>query len=339
MKDNSASKTGSRRISWPRRLKNHWVSHNQNTLHLSLGAFFAGLFAVGALLRSKSGMEASLLPGRLKTMGFGGLLLVLLLVFLHMNLHGTDRFLHHFRDTGNLPTGQMRQVSFFCMILFLTAALLCMAGAAAALPALWTAFTSLFSERSDIASPEADALLFPESPADTPDLSALTEKAGSTPSWLPVLEFLMTLAALLIIAALVCLLLYNLAHRLYSFLLRRREWDDDEKVFLKPTLIPLASPKEPSASKTSKRKLSFSRPSSFRDEIRREYRRTIRTGMKKQKNHPAPWAAPAELEASAGCSDHVLHRIYEKARYAPDPCTREDLDAVRRSKASRHDPT
>lgn len=332
MKDKTGSKISQpdvSRIFWSRRLKNHWVSHSQDVFHLLLGVFFLGLFAVGTLIQSSCGTEPAPLSRLLQRAGFCGLFLVLLLTFLHMNLHGTDRFLHHFRDTGNLPAGQMHQVSSLCMVLFLTAAVIFMAGAAAAMPLFGALIASLFSGRSAASSPEAEILPFPDAPVDTPDLSTLAVQAGEPPSWLPILESVMTFVAMLTAAALVCILLYRLVRRLCSFLLRDREWDDDEKTFLKPTLLSLTPPEDQPLSGSQRSILPFSRPSSYRDAIRREYRRAIHHGLKANKGTARPGDSPAELEAAAGGCDPILHQIYEKARYAPGSRTREDLNAVR----------
>lgn len=332
MKDNNSSlpfKTAKLRISWLRRLKNYWVSHNQNTLHISLGILFLCLSAVGALIRSTSGMEASALPLRLERIGFWGLFLVLLLAFLHMNLHGADRFLHHFRDTSNLPVGQMRQVAFFCMLTFLAAAAVCMTASAFALPHLGTWIASLFSGRAS-ASPEPEAVSVSGVHMDTPDLSALAEEAGAAPAWLPVLEAVMNAAALAIAAALALALFWQAARRICEFLTRKQQWDDDEKVYLTPSLLPLASPdsEKPGA---KRRILSVLRPASYRDAIRKEYRKVIRRGLRTKKLSAAPGASPSELEAAAGCRDDRMHQAYEKARYSSAECTGRDLDAMRRA--------
>lgn len=325
------SKSDAPKIFWHRRLINHWVSRSQDVFHLLLGVFFLGLFAVGTLVQSSYGAEPAPLSLLLRRTGFFGLFLVLLLAFLHMNLHGTDRFLHHFRDTSNLPVGQMRQVTSFCMILFLTAAVFFMAGTAAAMPALRALIASWFSGRPISRSPEPEMMPFPDTPMDTPDLTALADQAGEPPAWLPILESVMTSAAMLAAAALVFILLYRLARRLCTFLLRDRKWDDDEKTYLKPTLLSLTPPEDQPFSKAQRRILSFSRPSSYHDAIRREYRRTILHGLKTKKADARPGDSPAELEDAAGCCEPVLHQIYEKARYAPGSCTREDLNAVRTS--------
>lgn len=59
--------------------------------------------------------------------------------------------------------------------------------------------------------------------------------------------------------------------------------------------------------------------------IRRRYRRTI---LRAAKEPPQPWMSPAEAEAHAkltGSAAEHLHTVYEKARYSPNGCTKQDL--------------
>lgn len=58
--------------------------------------------------------------------------------------------------------------------------------------------------------------------------------------------------------------------------------------------------------------------------VRRKYKKTILRG----KNRPYAWMSPAEAEAHAelrGESMDQLHALYEKARYSPEGCTKQDV--------------
>lgn len=58
--------------------------------------------------------------------------------------------------------------------------------------------------------------------------------------------------------------------------------------------------------------------------IRRRYKKTI---LRASKNRPDKWMSPAEAEAHAnltGSTIDRLHVLYEKARYSPDGCTKQD---------------
>lgn len=313
-------------ISWPRRLFNHWVSHSALSLHLTLGGLSLACFAVGTLLSEN--MTGSPLPGRLRLLGFAGLFGVLLLMLLHQNLHGADHFLSHFRYISNLPDAQLRQVSLFCMLLFLAVSALLMAGCAWGITSLWAALMAWLSGLSRPSSQEPGSLILPDTDQSSPDLAALAEQIRPAPSWLPLAETLMGLAAVLVVAALLLLLLYSLARRLYTFLSRSRTWDDDEKIFIRP--VPPYTAVSPEKKRSLRTPFSWLQgPRSPREAIRRHYQRAIRAGLQSQKQDAPPWAAPAELEQAAGCEAPDLHQIYEKARYGASECTKEDADAAK----------
>ncbi len=61
-------------------------------------------------------------------------------------------------------------------------------------------------------------------------------------------------------------------------------------------------------------------------QVRRRYRKAV---LKAAPEPPHKWMAPAEIEQSAGLSAPELHRLYEKARYSPVPCTPEDLRSMK----------
>lgn len=58
--------------------------------------------------------------------------------------------------------------------------------------------------------------------------------------------------------------------------------------------------------------------------VRRRYRRTV---LRAAKEPPQPWMSPAEAEAHAklsGDDADRLHALYEKARYSPEGCSKQD---------------
>ncbi|MBP3703988.1 MAG: hypothetical protein J6I98_00510 [Clostridia bacterium] len=58
--------------------------------------------------------------------------------------------------------------------------------------------------------------------------------------------------------------------------------------------------------------------------VRRKYKKTI---LRAAKNQPYAWMTPAEVEAHAeltGERIEALHALYEKARYSPEGCTKQD---------------
>jgi len=203
-----------------------------------------------------------------------------------------------------------------------------MAGGAWLVSTVWTQVLLWFSRRQKTASPAPDFVPMPDKGMEAPDLAALAAKAGKTPSWLPLLEAVLAAVEVLFTAALLFLLLYHLARWCCALLKRFRSWDDDEKIFLKPSLLHTDPHKNKKHAETARRFRMFHPTGSCRDAIRRHYRRTVRSCLKKQKLQPEPWASPKELEAAAHCSSHTFHQLYEKARYSQNECTREDLEAI-----------
>lgn len=72
---------------------------------------------------------------------------------------------------------------------------------------------------------------------------------------------------------------------------------------------------------------------SFRQKIRREYKKLIRKNVKeKTKGNPVGWETPMELEEKAGMTpdevSNVLHEIYERARYSEKACYEDDLNIL-----------
>lgn len=62
--------------------------------------------------------------------------------------------------------------------------------------------------------------------------------------------------------------------------------------------------------------------------IRKAYKKMIRKNLKEQ---PAGSETPSDLEAYAGLENRALrHRLYEKARYSKEACTREEAEAFLR---------
>lgn len=59
--------------------------------------------------------------------------------------------------------------------------------------------------------------------------------------------------------------------------------------------------------------------------IRRRYRKAI---LKAAQEPPEQWMSPREAESHARLDAPALHRLYEKARYGPEPCSAADLKEI-----------
>jgi hypothetical protein len=141
-----------------------------------------------------------------------------------------------------------------------------------------------------------------------PDISEMLpddmQEAPEPPQWLVVLTEVL---GILICVAFVCALVW-----LFLSWLRKigREFateDEDEVVFLEED--------EPDTFRRLLRRRQGG-PLSFKQQIRRRYRKMIRKATKGQ---PSKWATPTELEKQATLSDteevRSLHEAYEIARY------------------------
>lgn len=304
-----------------RRLFNAWISQKHTNLHLLLAILFLLSFLTGKLLESSAVSGA--LAHRLQSVGSFGLFGLLLLLFLHQNLYGSCRFLAMFHDADHLPKKQLGEVSFFCMLFLLTAGALLMAGGAWLAPLCWSALARLFTGKP-VTAPAESPVLYSRTPQGLPDLSSLAKDTGPAPAWVQALDRLLYILGIIFIAVLLLSAFLTAARKLYRFLTHKRQWDDDEKIRLTPSL--LRAPH--TIQKPAAPPFHSGHAASPGERLRKHYRKKIITGLRQQHSHPAPGASPAELEASAALHDPMLHQLYEKARYSHTACTTEDLKSL-----------
>lgn len=73
--------------------------------------------------------------------------------------------------------------------------------------------------------------------------------------------------------------------------------------------------------------------------VRRIYKKEIKKGG----NSPEPWHTPMQLEESAALLDDEVrrefHELYEKARYSPDGCSRQDSARMKQLRPQRREKT
>jgi hypothetical protein len=301
-----------------RKLWHHWLSGNRTGFHLTLGCVSAGIYALAGLIGSS--VENFAWKEPMQIAGFAGLFVTLLLVLLHANLHGSNRFLQMFEDTGHLPVRQMTAVCTFCMILFLAVSAVVMGGCSAVLPMMWRAFCRWLAGRRVYVDPEVAANIMPDMDRGTPDLAAIAGEVRETPLWVRVAEQVIFLAGYVMIAVIVIVLFWQLARALYRRFSRPVQWDDDVRISLRPDGDDTASEKavpERTWLRRLRRRMAVSRDP--REQIREQYRRAVRGGVKRQRGKidlvSLRSAAPEELERIADISDQGLHENYEKARY------------------------
>jgi hypothetical protein len=301
-----------------RKLRHHWLSGNRTGFHLALGCVFAGIYALAGLIGSS--VENFVWKEPMQIVGFAGLFVTLLLVLLHANLHGSNRFLQMFEDTGHLPVRQMTAVCTFCMILFLAVSVVAMGGCSVVLPIIWRAFCRWLEGRRVYVDPEAAANIVPDMDNRSQDLAAIAGEVRETPFWVRAVEQMIFVAGYVMIAVIVIFLFLQLARALYRIFSRPVQWDDDVRISLKPDGDEEETEKivqEGTWLRRLKRRMTVSRDP--REQVREQYRRAVRGGVKRQRGKIDPVslrsATPKELERIADISDQGLHDGYEKARY------------------------
>lgn len=258
----------------------------------------------------------------------------------YTNLVEISGFLVRSRDTANVPGRQIRSTNRILMGLFLGVT----AAAMLIFPAVGLdrlivslgrliysglrAFFSLF--RGGDSDEDTEEILETQAAAES---SPGMPEAEPAPAWLQalynVLSAVITIAVIVGLVFLVVSAVIELFRRFYRPAAENGDVREDIGTE-RPDSV--RRPDRPGAARTG----FFSR---FTPEasIRRIYIRAIEKGRRKNRpkeNFPES-ATPERLEDLAGISEGAkrdsLHSLYEKARYSGKPCTREDLEQMRKS--------
>lgn len=305
---------------------NYWISKDRTNFYGALAGFLILFYLLGAFMTRYGAPDTG---ARLKLASFVGFLCLVVIYIVHKNLSSYYRFLDLFQDTDHMPLKQISYVNSFCMTVFLIAALVGILVTAYAMEPLWRAIAEWFANRPVTAAKEAPIEYTPTPPpAPNPDMQAFLgeyQNPGPTPAWVSILSAIVEYGAMLLVLILCFYGIRKGAGKVWEFVTRPRHFDEDEKVYLKPTLDILAHMGSPEGQQSpSKTGLKYFL--SYEARIRRYYKKQILTGRKRQKcsGLPGEWASPSELEEGAGLDDAMLHRLYEKARYSQAECTEED---------------
>lgn len=292
-----------------RKLLNYWFSKKRDSFYLFFVILFMGIYAAGY------GMSLYDLPSmawKWKTAGFLGFLLTVTFLFIHMNLHASHEFLRIFESQTPIPKKQIQHVNSFCITVFLCITLFAMAGFSFLLEPLWPAIAAWFSTLSNSASLPPQPEEFPSASVPGPDFAALFGESAPPPAWMKVVDQILNLAGHLLIILLCFFILRAFLSHVWRWITKPRQFDDDEKIYLKPTLFLIPE------KKTEKKGPGLSYYLSYSGKIRRYYRNKILSKAQRtfKKSLPPPWASPEELEKASGIEDQTLHQIYEKTRYS-----------------------
>lgn len=171
----------------------------------------------------------------------------------------------------------------------------------------------------------------PELPADLPLDFQVTEgdKENSILSLIwAVLEILLILALIIAAAALILRLIWMIYHRYTANI----QENGDKLEAINPFESAERLRREPRPKRQTGEGIG-----SPNQVVRRIYKKE----MKKRGNTPEPWHTPEQIEESAGILDDEVrrefHMLYEKARYSPDGCSRQDSARMRQLKPQRRE--
>ncbi len=253
----------------------------------------------------------------------------LIVIMLHTNLTQLDHYLDQNRSIANLPGHRIIATNRVMMLIFMFIALLSML----ALPAtgiakifpyigngiLWLLRT-LFS------------LLPDKDPGEIPEPIPETQAAAEPSEMLPIENtgptlFTMILNILAVILIIV-LIIAAIVGVVYGIIMLFRHFyqpiheNDDTQEFIKEEKADISA-----YSHAEKKEASLFFQFDPQAVIRKMYIKVIKKGIHTE---PIPETlTPSELEQLAGVSyteaSILLHELYEKARYSPETCTKDDV--------------
>ncbi len=316
-----------------RKILNYWFSKRRENFYIVLAVLCAAVWAASWLMeRNELSPALALIPPRLRIASYIGAIVLCIAVFIHININSLHEFMDLFNGTDHFPLKQISLVNSFCMTIFLIIAVIAAIVLSFALSPIWPAIAAWFYgilHSREVLPPEVtEEEAAPQAMTGMMDVSALTAEQGPPPAWLDVAEALIGIIAVAAIAVFIVFMIRYIFKAVWRFITRPRNFDDDEKIYLKPTFS-LKNDNVPEKTDESPLHSLFSR--SYDVRIRRLYKDTIR---KKGKTPPA-WAAPGEIEEASGIKDRTLHELYEKARYGSSSCTQEDWNILKNSREQR----
>lgn len=294
-----------------RKLLNYWFSKKRDNFYLFLAVLFIGLYGAGICVKL---YDLDSLSQILKASGFAGFLFVMVLVLVHMNLHANHEFLKLFQNQSHFPQKQIEHVNSFCMTVFLGITILSMIALALFMELLWGVIKSWFSGLSQILPTQS--IVLPDETAHKvppgPDLASIFGTSAPPPAWMELIDQLFSIVGYLVVIGVCFSFLRIICLSVWNWITKPRHFDEDEKIYLRPTLF-MSAEKKP-----SRQTQGLAYQLSYSGKIRRYYRKKILSRHRKASKHALPpvWASPQELEKASGMEDRTLHEIYEKARYS-----------------------
>ncbi len=254
-----------------------------------------------------------------------------ILIILYKNMASLDGYLAYNSSVENIPVRQIRKNNSMIMAVFMVMVVLMMIFlpmtgmsnliilAGKGLRAALIFILGLFSkEKAETVAEEITEQMGQDMPEN---FSGLVD---DTPAWVTALYNSLSIAMGVAVGILLFAALVAAVYRLIKKFYRPNFDNNDEAVFLDP----IQTPDDMDRAGRFHRPLWLSfDPNSV---IRKHYRKMI---LKRKKHIDRNTYTPEELEEYAEVPESEqrtkLHRLYEKARYSSEGCTREDVQTLK----------
>mgnify|MGYP004702668773 FL=1 len=312
-----------------RKLMNYWFQKSRDGFYIFFGILAAGLYALGTALGFY--LQESVLSWVLKLSAVILAIFLGLFYLVHKNLHSLHHFWDMFHQTDHFPEKQLAHVNAFCMTVFLLISALVLSVVPPLFDPLWAwiwrglQYLTHTSSSAPVEMEQNTSAMLNQPGL----LPSLAEQTGEAPAWMKFIDRIMGIFAVLLLSLLTVLVLRQIARSIWTFFTKPRHFDDDEKIYLKPSLHLDTE----TAKNGFRPAIAFLPVRTPGEKIRRLYRQRILKHFSQKTAGILPrWASPSELEETCGMDQPALHELYEKARYGNVPCTREDLEQLKKSK-------
>lgn len=146
--------------------------------------------------------------------------------------------------------------------------------------------------------------------------------------WVVLLYKILDILGWLLALAMILGLLYLILRKIYGWYRQFYQTTEENGDRIERLLAAPLAERKKGLEKKKKENLFWDRSPNAR--IRKHYKRTI---LQKTSKSPLPGWTPAQIEEGLGLSEEdreAFHQYYEKARYGPESCTREEVQKMQK---------
>lgn len=270
----------------------------------------------------------------------------LIVFILYTNLEQLEHYLDQNREIANLPGRQImatNRVMLFIFMIFVLASMILLpaTGIAKIFPYLGSALlwlirklTSLLPDKDPGEVPEP--VPEPTAPQEQTQMFPIEDSGPTILTW--ILNILAVLLLIALAVGLIAAIIYGIITLFRRFYQPIQE-NNDKQEFIREEKADISA-----FAKVVKKEPSLFFQFDPRAAIRKQYIKVIKKGIQAQTKNGVSGTipetfTPTELEQLAGITGQdtqkLLHELYEKARYAPDDCTKEEA-ALLKSTLHKH---